>query len=101
MVYSLNGIRFLKNRRIGDLYSKINKLQVFLPKLLGKKKANFKNVTCIMRPFLAKHTKVYIACGCLFVYVYHKCTKSYVIITPSHFNIMMTLETKEKIMIKL
>lgn len=46
-----------------------------------------------MRPFLAKHTKVYIACGCLFVY--HKSTKSYVGITPSHFNIMMTLETKK------
>lgn len=46
-----------------------------------------------MRPFLAKHTKVYIACGCLFVC--HKCTKSYVVITPSYFNVMMTLETKK------
>lgn len=66
MVYSLNGIRFLKNRRIGDLYSKINKLQVFLPKLLGKKKSKFQK--CYLH-YEAIFGKTYKSIYCLWLFI--------------------------------
>lgn len=88
--YSLNGIKF-----------KIEELRVCVANwtclknisLSFKEKQVAKRWHALRSHFCKAYKNIYIACG--YLSVCRKLTKSYVVITSTHFKVMMTLETKK------